>query len=608
MELSQICHLTGLGECVRIGTLQRIRKQVIPMNPIFSHRLKWINLLVVLSILVVTVIPLQSMASGLSEDSIRLGFMFNVSDPLGEIDAADGALNYVSPDWFGLDWNGRLVVYPDADVEMVRQYHLRGIKVVPFLSNGFNYELGVIALNNREQLAEDIVAAVQKYNLDGVNYDIENVGPDEKDIQTDFVRLLNEKMPDKHISVSLVGNPHNWAGGWHGSYDYANLAKYSDHIVLMSYELMYYSRYNDNTDSLYGAPVAGEDAVIEQVEDLLERGIPANKILLGIPFYARIWCEGTLDKEMPFTDLQKRMTSSMGIALGHLQVNRITSHEGLEELKHVVDSRTKTDVTTFRVDEPILLPFIRLDPGYYSIYHESVESYTYKMAIMQRYQLAGYAAWAVGQEDPVFWQALGGGAAAGGTYFIERDFADIRNHWAEDEILYGAVRSWLSWTKSTRFYPNQAVNRAEAAATLRRTLNLSLATNVEIRDFIDVPETHWAHTDIQTLVYYNLMSGMTVDAPYRFGVYDELTRAQIATILDRIFLDDGTGTYDASLLDRFVDMKEQYSDHWAVPSLARAVEAGLLNGFEDNTMKPEAPLSRAQLMAILYRVDKLLIQ
>jgi len=585
------------------------------MNSFLHIQSKWVTLLVVLSILFVTVFPQQSKAAGLSDDTIRLGFMFNVADPLGEIDAADGALNYVSPDWFGLDWNGRLVVYPDADVEMVRQYHLRGIKVVPFLSNGFNYKLGVIALNNREQLAEDIVAAVEKFNLDGVNYDIENVGPDEKDMQTDFVRLLNEKMPDKHISVSLVANPHNWSGGWHGSYDYANLAKYSDHIVLMSYELMYYSRYNGNTDSLYGAPVAGEDAIIGQVEDLLERGIPSNKILLGIPFYARIWCEGTLDKETSFTDLQKRMTSNMGIALGHLQVNRITSFEGLQELKHVVDSRTKSDVTTFRVDETILLPFIRLDPGYYSIYHESVESYTYKMAVMQRYQLAGYAAWAVGQEDPEFWQALGGGDAAGGTYFIKRDFADIRGHWAEDEILYGAVRSWLSWTKSTRFYPNQAVTRAEAAATLRRTLNLSLATNVEIRDFIDVPETHWAHTDIQTLVYYNLMSGMTVEAPYRFGVYDELTRAQIATILDRIFLDDGTGIYDPSMLDRFDDKNEWTNEQWAIPSLARVVEAGLLYGFEEivdgvkyTTLQPEATLTRAQLMAVLSRVDKLLIR
>ncbi len=579
------------------------------MNFSFLCRKRRVSLFLALTILIVTVFPQPLRAATFDEGSIRLGFIFNVADPLGEVDASDGALNYVSPDWFGLDWNGRLVVYEEANLELVRQFHLRGIKVVPFLSNSYNFDLGVIALNNREQLAEDIAAAVKQYNLDGVNYDIENVGPDEKDLQTDFVRLLKEKLPDKHISVSLVANPHNWKGGWHGSYDYPNLAKYADHIVLMSYELMFYTRYNGNSDSLYGAAVAGEDAVVEQVEDLLHRGVPANKILLGIPFYARIWCEGTLDKETPYTDLQRSMTSNMGKALGHLQVKRIVTHESIREITHKVDSVTKSDVTTFRVDEPILFPFLRLDPGYYSIYHESVESYTYKMALMYKYKLAGYAAWAVGQEDPVFWQALGGsGSLPGGDHFIDRDFADIRLHWAEDEILYGAVRSWLSWTKATRFYPEQAVTRAEAAATLRRSLDLSLAIKEEVKDYIDLPETHWAHTDIQTLTYYNLMSGMTTAAPYRFGVYDSLTRAQIATILDRIFLDDGTGTYDAGMLDRFTDMKEQYANHWAVPSLARAVEAGLLNGFEDASLRPEAPLTRAQLMAILYRVDKLLVQ
>ena len=309
------------------------------------------------------------------------------------------------------------------------------------------------------------------------------------------------------------------------------------------------------------------------------------------------------------------MSGDYGIALGHLQVNRIINHKDIKELTHEIHPITKSDVTTFRVEEPILFPFIRLDPGKYSIFHESVTSYTYKMALMQRYNLAGYAAWAVGQEDPEFWRALGGGGTTGDIHLIDRDFSDIHDvqvKWATNAIIYGAQRSWLSWTKATRFYPNKPVTRAEAAATLRRSLDLSLATNVEVRKYTDVEKdnerTSWAYTDIQTLAYYNLMSGMTTTETYRFGFFDELTRAQIATILDRIFLDDGTGTYDASMLDRFTDMKEQYASHWAVPSLARAVEAGLLNGFDDASLRPEAPLTRAQLMAILYRVDKLLVQ
>ena len=116
-----------------------------------------------------------------TNETVRLGFFFGIPAPfaensIAEVDAANGALNYVSPDWFGLDWNGNLVVYYQAYdrnviVEQVEQFHARGIKVVPYLSNSFIYELGCVALANRDQLTDDIAAAIQEYNLDGMNYD-----------------------------------------------------------------------------------------------------------------------------------------------------------------------------------------------------------------------------------------------------------------------------------------------------------------------------------------------------------------------------------------------------------------------------------------------------
>ncbi|HZW50176.1 MAG TPA: hypothetical protein VFF80_08645 [Bacillota bacterium] len=35
--------------------------------------------------------------------AFRHGERQDVTDPIAEVDAANGALNYVSPDWFGLD-------------------------------------------------------------------------------------------------------------------------------------------------------------------------------------------------------------------------------------------------------------------------------------------------------------------------------------------------------------------------------------------------------------------------------------------------------------------------------------------------------------------------
>jgi lipoprotein-anchoring transpeptidase ErfK/SrfK len=49
----------------------------------------------------------------------------------------------------------------------------------------------------------------------------------------------------------------------------------------------------------------------------------------------------------------------------------------------------------------------------------------------------------------------------------------------------------------------------------------------------------------------------------------------------------------------------EYSDvpsHWAVSSLEKAYDEGILVGFEDNTMRPDAPISEAEVLTILCRV------
>src|SRR5450756_2088835 len=130
---------------------------LVQFSRISYHSLIWCTLV---TLLVVNLFPVVQAYNTVSftNETVRLGFLFGIPAPfaensIAEVDAANGALNYVSPDWFGLDWNGNLVVYYQAYdknviVEQVKQFHARGIKVVPYLSNSFNYDLGCIALAN----------------------------------------------------------------------------------------------------------------------------------------------------------------------------------------------------------------------------------------------------------------------------------------------------------------------------------------------------------------------------------------------------------------------------------------------------------------------------
>ena len=118
--------------------------------------------------------------------------------------------------------------------------HKRRIKVTPFLSNHWDQAFGRKALQNRHALAQQIANAVEKYNLDGVNVDIENVTHADRADYTDFVRILRSRLGrDKVLSVAVGANPRGLTTGWIGSYDYAALAAHSDYLMIMAYDEHY---------------------------------------------------------------------------------------------------------------------------------------------------------------------------------------------------------------------------------------------------------------------------------------------------------------------------------------------------------------------------------
>ena len=141
------------------------------------------------------------------------------------VDGTQGSLDEISPNYFNLNSDGTLDFTGGSDVAaFVEQMHQRGVRVVPFLSNHWDRELGRKALSNRKKLAEQIARAVVQYSLDGVNVDIENVTHQDRNTYSEFVELLRQKLPeDKIVAVSVAANPYGYTQGWHGSYDYRRL-------------------------------------------------------------------------------------------------------------------------------------------------------------------------------------------------------------------------------------------------------------------------------------------------------------------------------------------------------------------------------------------------
>ena len=197
------------------------------------------------------------------------------------VDGTQGSLDEISPNYFNLNSDGTLNFTGGNDAAaFVEQMHRRGVRVVPFLSNHWDRELGRKALSNRKQLAEQIARAVVRYGLDGVNVDIENVTHQDRNAYSEFVELLRQKLPeDKIVAVSVAANPYGYTQGWHGSYDYRRLGAAADYLMLMTYDEHYQGGPS--------GPVASR-AFQEQSIQYALKYVPANKVVLDLPFFGRI--------------------------------------------------------------------------------------------------------------------------------------------------------------------------------------------------------------------------------------------------------------------------------------------------------------------------------
>ena len=110
-----------------------------------------------------------------------------------------------------------------------------------------------------------------------------------------------------------------------------------------------------------------------------------------------------------------------------------------------------------------------------------------------------------------------------------------------------------------------------------------------VERFTDVDLTAWYHEALDFAVSQNLMGGVSETS---FEPDGQLTRAMLATILYR--LDGGEATQDHP----FTDVAE---GQWYAEAVAWAYASGVVNGTSETSFSPDAPVTREQTAAMLYR-------
>lgn len=114
---------------------------------------------------------------------------------------------------------------------------------------------------------------------------------------------------------------------------------------------------------------------------------------------------------------------------------------------------------------------------------------------------------------------------------------------------------------------------------------------VKSGSFRDVTSTHWAFASVERAAELGLVTGYS-DGTFRPDT--AVTRAQFVLMLWRM-----CGKPAAAKAASFADA----SADWYQDALSWAVENGYVNGLSDTRFGPDAPITRQQAMAILFRLN-----
>lgn len=304
----------------------------------------------------------------------------NANDNIAEILADTKGINVISPTWFYLNDNaGNLHNLASADY--VSYCHQHNIEVWPTVNNLENKEADSTYVlthsSTRHNLVNQIVSMAIQYNLDGINLDFEAMdGAKVQDAYIQFVRELSLKCANNGIVLSVDNYVPT---AYTAFYNRAEQANFADYVVIMGYDEHY-------AGSEIGS-VASIDWVTEGVENTLKE-VPAEQVILGMPFYTRIWCS-TPDNDDSDTEIIYDITSS---ACSMSYANKVVESNNAE--KQWIDSCGQY-YAKYEVDDSI-----------YEVWLEDTASAEQRLKLLDTYSLAGASFWKLGLESDEIWDTV----------------------------------------------------------------------------------------------------------------------------------------------------------------------------------------------------------
>ena len=286
-------------------------------------------------------------------------------------------VNVVSPSFFTVVKNGNGKINENVGnngLNYINWAKQNGYKVWAMVSNNANKDTTSTILNSytlRTNMINTIVSLANKYNLDGINIDFENMNESDKSMFSRFIIELEPKLKEAGKTLSVDVTAPDGGGDWSECYERDVIGNVADYIVFMAYD-------QNGAYSSKEGTTAGYNWVETNLNKFIKREeIPSNKIVLGMPFYTRLWKEengNITSKTVNMKNIDTVIPS---------------------DIQRTWDDTLKQNYVEYTKDSAV-----------YKMWIEDEASIKEKVGLVRKYNLAGIASWEKDREKDTIWAVI----------------------------------------------------------------------------------------------------------------------------------------------------------------------------------------------------------
>ncbi len=287
-------------------------------------------------------------------------------------------VNVVSPTFFTLKRLGKGDV--DENVGSAGKKYIawakqNGYQVWPSISNNSYIDTTAEIMRDyklREKLINQILDYITTYELNGINIDFENMYAEDKDNFSQFLAELRPRLNEIGAVLSVDVTAPDGGETWSMCYNRNSIGKIADYIIFMGYDQY-------GVSSTKSGTTAGGDWVETNIKKFLgQEGVEPDKLVLGMPFYTRLWVE------------RNGKVSSRDVVL----------------MKNV--DKVLPDTAKKKWDENLKQNYVeyKQNGATYKMWVEDEKSIEAKLDLIGQYKLAGAAFWEKDMEANSVWDLV----------------------------------------------------------------------------------------------------------------------------------------------------------------------------------------------------------